>query len=135
MFNVPERFRVQSGILSSTHADGNNGAFTIHSIKLKVPLAAIASDQMGWEHVSVSLPHRCPTWNEMCFIKDLFWGPDDVVVQIHPAHINYVNNHPYCLHLWRRCGRNDYCDLPPSGMVGLKGGVIDLSEIKRGKHK
>ncbi len=26
----------------------------------------------GWEHVSISNTHRCPTWDEMCAVKDLF---------------------------------------------------------------
>lgn len=27
-----------------------------------------------WEHVSVSIRHRCPTWEEMCFYKGLVLG-------------------------------------------------------------
>ena len=30
----------------------------------------------GWEHVSVSLADRCPTWREMAWVKDLFWMPE-----------------------------------------------------------
>ena len=37
----------------------------------------------------------------MCQIKDMFWGPEDCVVQFHPPEADYVNNHPNCLHLWR----------------------------------
>src|SRR5690349_6482303 len=35
-----------------------------------------ASGGEGWEHVSISIPSedRCPTWEEMCFVKDLFWN-------------------------------------------------------------
>lgn len=54
-----------------------------------------------FEHVSVSLAHRCPTWEEMCKVKDLFWDDDDVVVQFHPAKSEYVNLAKTCLHLWR----------------------------------
>ena len=61
----------------------------------------IASDGGGWDHVSVSLPDRCPTWSEMCAIKRLFFAPDEVVMQLHPAERHYRNFHPYCLHLWR----------------------------------
>ena len=67
-------------------------------------LTIMFSDGLGWEHVSVSTPSRCPNWAEMCFAKDLFWSVDDVVMQIHPAASEYVNNHPYCLHLWRPQG-------------------------------
>lgn len=54
-----------------------------------------------FEHVSVSLAHRCPTWEEMCKVKDLFWDAEDVVVQFHPAKSDYVNLAKTCLHLWR----------------------------------
>ena len=54
-----------------------------------------------WEHVSVSLPNRIPTWREMDFIKDIFWGEDEAVIQIHPPKKDKINNHVYCLHLWK----------------------------------
>ena len=38
-------------------------------------LRVLFSDGLGWDHVSVSLADRCPTWAEMCFIKDLFLRP------------------------------------------------------------
>lgn len=79
-------------------------------------LTVVFSDGLGWEHVSVSTPGRCPNWDEMCFVKDLFWAPEDVVIQFHPGRSHYVNNHPYCLHLWRAQG----IDLPqpPPELVG-----------------
>jgi hypothetical protein len=55
----------------------------------------------GWEHVSVSLKTRTPNWQEMTFIKRLFWEPDDTVVQFHPPDSDYVNMHPFTLHMWR----------------------------------
>lgn len=64
-------------------------------------LRMIVSWGMGWEHVSASLPHRCPTWEEMCRIKGWFWEPEDVVMQLHPRESQYVNLARYCLHLWR----------------------------------
>lgn len=70
-----------------------------------------------WEHVSVSLPHRCPTWDEMVFVKDLFWNEDETVIQFHPKKSEYVNNMPYCLHLWKPLKE---LELPPSLCVGLK---------------
>jgi hypothetical protein len=71
----------------------------------------VGTNEGGYEHVSVSLVkfkgdiekpvERCPTWGEMSFIKDLFWREDEEVIQYHPAKSEYVNLHPYCLHLWR----------------------------------
>jgi len=40
----------------------------------------------------------------MCWVKSLFWGPDEWVVQFHPAEADYVNRHPNCLHLFRPVG-------------------------------
>jgi len=54
-----------------------------------------------WEHVSVSIQHRCPSWNEMSYIKRLFWQDWEIVIQIHPPEDDYVNAHDYCLHLWK----------------------------------
>lgn len=69
-------------------------------------LFVIFSDGDGWEHVSVSTPNRTPNWTEMCFVKNIFWDTEDVVLQFHPAQSQYVNQHPHCLHLWRPSGVN-----------------------------
>lgn len=103
MFHVPDKYRVREGRMATTPEDGNNGYFVITSHK--PPLRVIASDGMEWEHVSVSLPIRCPTWDEMCLVKALFWDGADVVMQLHPDEAHYVNCHPYCLHLWRPVGQ------------------------------
>lgn len=64
-----------------------------------------APDISGWEHVSVHImeygKQRIPTWKEMCMVKDLFWDEEETVVQFHPPKSDYVNNHPYVLHLWK----------------------------------
>lgn len=113
---VPNRYRVKTGMLGSDDSYGNNGAFTVpfKGFDFRV----VASDGEGWEHVSVSLPNRCPSWEEMCHIKDLFWNEDDCVVQYHPPRADYVNNHNFCLHLWKPIGKN--IETPPSILVGIK---------------
>ena len=116
-FTVPEKYRIKSGPLASNESYGNNGAFWVKT--KKHVFTVIASDQMGWEHVSVSLPSRCPTWEEMCFIKSLFWSEDDCVIQYHPPKSDYVNNHQYCLHMWRPIEQS--LPTPPSFMVGKEG--------------
>ncbi len=96
------------------------GAFFIPSPtdskrKLMVVCAHMGVDE--WEHVSVSLPNRCPNWAEMSYIKELFWGEDETVVQFHPKKSEYVNNMPTCLHLWKH---RDGHQLPPTFLVGVK---------------
>lgn len=119
-FHVPERYRILSGRLASRKIDGNNGAFHI-PLHDKMTLT-IASDGMGWEHVSISFPDCVPTWDEMCRIKAYFWDDEDLVVQFHPPKSQYVNNHPFCLHLWRPVGAA--MPAPPSILVGIGQGAM-----------
>jgi len=76
----------------------------------------IASWGGRWDHVSMSLEDRCPTWEEMCWVKDLFWNAKETVIQYHPSKNRYVNNHPYCLHLWKP--QRHTIPLPPVSFVG-----------------
>lgn len=95
--------------ISNTGADG--GAAYWNPTKSTKPAVIVWSFGGGWDHVSVSFRHRCPTWDEMCAVKDMFFGDDETVIQYHPAKSNYVNRHPYCLHLWRPQGKD--LPLPP----------------------
>jgi hypothetical protein len=116
-FKVPEKYRVKNGIMGSDSTYGNNGMFIINSLKINKALKCQASDGYGYEHVSVSAISRCPVWEEMCFIKDLFWDAEDCVIQYHPPKSEYINCHPHCLHLWRPIGIE--IPRPPSILVGF----------------
>ena len=59
------------------------------------------SNEHGWEHVSVCPIGRCPTWDEMCTVKDIFWNDEEECIQIHPKKSQYVNFAEHCLHIWR----------------------------------
>lgn len=118
---------------------GNNGVFRV-PYKLHY-LNCVVSDggRDGWEHVSVSCQFkrgsrwktRIPTWEEMCFIKDLFWDDNEVVIQLHPAKENYINNHPHVLHMWRPL--HEELPLPPVTAVGLPGVNLDPNNPKHAK--
>jgi len=85
------------------NVNDHNSAYLV-SGPLSRKLYVIVSDGGGWDHVSVSLPetaNETPTWTEMCYIKDLFFDPEEVVVQYHPPHSRYINIDGGCLHLWR----------------------------------
>lgn len=117
-FHVPNHFRLRTGRLASEERNGNNGAFILR-LRHGQMVTAIATDDEGWEHVSVSRRDRCPTWYEMCQVKALFWDPEDCVLQYHPPASEYVSNHDFCLHLWRPVGQA--VPMPPAWMVGIKG--------------
>jgi hypothetical protein len=70
---------------------------------LQVMATAGMPGKYDWEHVSVSPRDvtRVPTWDEMCWIKSLFWTDDECVIQYHPAKKDYINTNEKVLHLWR----------------------------------
>lgn len=116
-FDILNKYRLKTGDYRSRDTD-TFGAFYIP--RLSHELKILATDGEGfspkWEHVSVSLPNRTPNWDEMCFVKDLFWGEEETVIQIHPPKSKYVNQHPNCLHLWR--SPDQPIILPPKEYVG-----------------
>lgn len=96
----------------------------------------IASNQYGWEHVSVSNHNRCPTFEEMVFVKEMFFRPGEVVFQLHPKKENYINFCETCLHLWRPSGINiptpdisavlskyEFCSRKPIYRKGISNGI------------
>lgn len=120
-FKVPEKYRSPDERFAG---DEQNGVFIIK--KGNTYYICIATNGLGWEHVSVRAQSGIPgktqertlRWDEMCFIKDLFWDEEDCVVQYHPPKSDYVNNHPNVLHLWRPIGSE--LPRPPSVLVGRK---------------
>jgi hypothetical protein len=140
MKKAPEKFRLDkhhrlarkvSPVLIGDSSLGNNGFFIIphpniddYTLSCMISDGGLLNDDQ-WEHVSITINckdkpvKRCPTWAEMCFIKDLFWNDDETVMQLHPPKADHVNNHPYCLHLWKPV--NKTIPVPPAIMVGLPG--------------
>ena len=94
-------FRLQGEFHGDTSPGDMHGTF-------RIPLgdsdaALVISSGIGdeWEHVSVSLPDRCPTWEEMEKVRTLFFRPTEWVLQFSPPRAKKINIHPFCLHLWR----------------------------------
>ena len=120
MFRMPNDYRIREGFMGSTDAIGSHGAFDLPGILKQRRLVAIASEAAGWEHVSVSAKIKkrsaTPLWDEMCYVKNLFWEPEDVVWQLHPAESDWISDHDHVLHLWRKPGFE--LPMPPRILVG-----------------
>lgn len=78
----------------------------------------IFSYQMGWEHLSISMPNKTPSWEQMCMMKDIFWNKDEACVEYHPKEEDYVNMHKHCLHIWKPTDVE--LPTPPHILVGFK---------------
>ena len=115
-----ETGRIREGEYGSTPDYGMMGAFALRGPKgtkllVMASTGLVRDEGYGWEHVSVS-KRQTPTWNEMCFVKDLFWSEDETVIQYHPPRLTRINLHPHCLHMWRPIGV--ILPAPPSILVG-----------------
>jgi hypothetical protein len=126
---VPEKLeqgRVLHGKMASTPEDGMMGAFIVignisrelHIISSGPAPVQLLDPEYAWEHDRVSIPDKTPTWSEMCWVKYLFWLEDECVMQLHPPRSEYVNHHPYCLHLWKPI--NQTIPMPPTILIGPK---------------
>ena len=126
-----EQYRMLEGIWG-TPPFTKYGMFSIPSpVDKKRVLKVLCADMDSseWQHVSVSLTNRCPNWAEMSYVKDLFWGEDQTVLQFHPKKSEYSNNHPYVLHLWKKAGEEHA--LPPTILTGVKGLPKDVADNLR----
>lgn len=79
----------------------DGGAWVMSSADDQRPLRIIASDGLGWDHVSVSRSDRCPTWSEMEQVKRAFFRDNETALQFHVPPSDHRSYHPFCLHLWR----------------------------------
>jgi hypothetical protein len=112
--NLIESGRVQAPGYPETQRGDLHGHFLVRCERTNAQLRIIlsssdtwASDGMSgapWEHVSVSTRNRCPTWEEMAWVKRQFFEDEECVIQYHPPKSAYINVHPFVLHLWRPTG-------------------------------
>jgi hypothetical protein len=103
-----EKYRMTAPAKMASKPGDDFGAFYVIRGSVELMIMACNEDEASgvfWEHVSARAREknreRCPTWEEMCYIKSLFWGPEECVVQYHPPASEYKNDHPHVLHLWR----------------------------------
>jgi hypothetical protein len=75
------------------------------------------ADGKRWVHVSVSHRDRVPTWDELRSVKDWLLGRDTLVVQVLPPEAEYVNVHPYVLHLWHCLDGRPVPDFRHEGLI------------------
>lgn len=121
---LAESHRISPAGYESAYGD-SYGAFEIPFARTGTRLRVLAQDgrnaradlgdAYAWDHVSVSTERRTPNWMEMSFIKDIFWLPDETVMQLHVPAAEHKNIHPYTLHLWKSLLIP--IPLPPNEMV------------------
>lgn len=99
------------------------GWFVFQNGNTQIRAMAVDGTETGWEHVSVTVAYksgkkmvpRTARWEEMHWIKEQFWNPEECVVEFHPPQSHYVNVHRHCLHLWRNV--KEIFPVPPEILV------------------
>ena len=81
---------------------GHGDAYIHATTGLRVIISEeFLADKKYWQHMSVSYPDRLPSWEDLVLAKEQFLGEEVEAYQVLPKRSEYVNNHPYTLHLWR----------------------------------
>lgn len=133
-----ERHRVTDGAFATTKEHGLSGVFILPGPAFGMNFGevrcivddgtgrdpftgdVIEEARTGWEHVSASTvfgsKQETPSWAVMAKVKEIFWRPDERVVQYHPPEDEYVNCHEHVLHLWRPV--DEEIPAPPPSLVG-----------------
>ncbi len=106
------------GVVLGGGADEDGFACRVMCPVTGATLQIIASWGGSWDHVSVVARNRCPVWEEMAWVKDTFFAPEEAAMQLHPRASQYVNNHKHCLHIWRP--QDAAIPEPPVEFVGIK---------------
>lgn len=109
--------RIEAMRIAGDPGAGCMGMFRLTGAPTGMHLLCVVSDARdwealglpapAWEHVSVSLRSRCPTWAELEYVKRIFWRDDEWSIQLHAPPAAHISVHPHVLHLWRPIG-----DLP-----------------------
>lgn len=97
------RVRVRKG---ENRQDQRNATYVVMGPQ-KRELLVIISDKAGWDHcrISVNLSRKQEATNEeIMYIRELIFKPDEVVVEFHNMREGYINDDTVTTHLWRNQG-------------------------------
>lgn len=83
------------------HTRTDDGAMFLHHSGLSAIMSA-AREQDGkrWIHLSIARRSRLPSWEELVAARNVFIGPEKLVVQVLAPAGRHISIHRYCLHLW-----------------------------------
>ena len=89
---------------------------------LRVMLSGGIYNNQKWLHLSASRKNRLPGWLEFTKLKDVFLGEETTAIQVFPPKSEYVNLHPYCLHLWSPIKQKNF--LPDFRVKSFNGEMV-----------
>lgn len=93
---------------------GPDGRRYVHAASPFTSVIATRAEHDGqeWLHASIAHPDRMPTWEELKAVKVALIGAARFAYLVFPPAWQYVNQHPYALHLWSRWDDSDGAALP-----------------------
>lgn len=114
----------QPGGIWSTEQFDKFGRKYVHNLTFQTVIVSVSEEADGqiWAHLSTSFPSRLPTWGDLRKAKDMFLGEDKRAIQVFVPTSEWVNIHPYCLHLFACLSADvlpDFRRVDDSGRVGI----------------
>lgn len=112
------------GGIWSVESFGEFGRKYVHNLTFQSVILSVSEEADGrvWAHLSTAFPSRLPTWGDLRKAKDLFLGEEARAIQVLPPKSEWVNIHPYCLHLFVCLDGDvlpDFRRVTESGRAGL----------------
>lgn len=80
--------------------DEHNGIFQLRLEGSSLWFTVVATDNNGWDHVSIFTSERCPHFKELEQIKQLFFQAPKLAVPMYFFLDEHIDMHPNYLHLW-----------------------------------
>jgi hypothetical protein len=98
-------FKARNGACSAYTATRNIGGGGVgtksRAVKMYVLAGTCVKDNKLWYHVSFSrLDRIMPTYQDLTWIKQVFFGDEFWAIQVFPKKEHYVSDHNTTLHLW-----------------------------------
>ena len=96
---APSGWRDEGNFIHSPECSA--AVYRNRTVGLLVLLSSATMDDGGvWIHCSLSRKSRLPSWDDMKRVKDAFFGEDSEAFHVLPKKDDYINLHPFCMHLW-----------------------------------
>ena len=83
------------------------GIFSLQRCKVMVTRDPVGANGSPRWHLSISHPARLPSYEELKAARYKFLPDDIYVAQIFPPQSEFVNLHPYCIHLYE-LGKDEF---------------------------
>lgn len=105
-WGIPPPLRLRRDPLREQALRSALGSEVLVLYRAEDEMSVLCSVDGGYMHMSIALPHRYPTWDEILSVRKWAFPDDMECVLVLARASEYVNVHKNCFHVWEsRCGQ------------------------------